>query len=254
MASTSICLFSPFTPLTRRLGNPGTKFLIATSCLMAVMGTAQMAVSIAETVTTARFVQQLVHAPELERSVSIDFVKSLVTTGIVIWAINNFVTDTLFLYRCYVIWGFQRKIVFFPAVLMLTTFVVAIWGSPRQGRTDPQILYSLGAGTNLVLTTLSGNTHSAGRILWSRRAASHFGLNNLRSRYNRAIEIILESGAVYCITLIYLAIASSIHDHENIIPTFTLVYIGLSNTVDDSPPASSRKVQQVTSHLAKETA
>ncbi|KAF7333379.1 hypothetical protein MVEN_02353600 [Mycena venus] len=200
--------------LTRRLGHPGTKFLIVTSCVMAVIGTAQMALSIAETVITARFVQQLVHAHELERPVLNNLVKPIVTAEIVISAINNFVTDTFFLYRCYVIWNFQRKILFFPALLILTAFVVEIWISTKQGLIDPQVGYSLGVATNLVLTTLTGNTDSAGRILWIRRAASHLGLNNLRTRYNRAIEIILESGAIYCITVIYLAITSSIHNQE----------------------------------------
>ncbi|KAJ7813170.1 hypothetical protein B0H13DRAFT_2294105 [Mycena leptocephala] len=76
----------------------------------------------------------------------------------------------------------------------------------------------------------------------------HVGLNALCSRYNTAIAIILESGAVYCAAPIFLLITLSLENAHlnvqlysiiglgivqqliNIIPTFTLVYIGLKNT------------------------
>ncbi|KAJ7933001.1 hypothetical protein B0H13DRAFT_2262973 [Mycena leptocephala] len=149
-----------------------------------------MAGSITQAIVQARFVQQTVH--------------SLV--------LNEHGTRSNFpLYRCYVIWGFQKKIVIVPALLMLSTFVLGIIESAaaKFSIRDLQITLSLAAATNLVLTALSGK---------------------------------LESGAIYCITAIVLVITSSL-DLEiyaielsvvqhgiNIIPTFTLVYIGLNNT------------------------
>jgi hypothetical protein len=151
-----------------------------------------------------------------------------------------------------------------------------------------QIAYGLAVAANVVVTTLTGKSvysivHrqcwkpcSAGRILWTRRAASHVGLDRtLRNRYNTAIGIMydlllyclspdmfsrLESGAIYYITVIVLGITSSldleiyhielgvvqqlivspISSHltsssnlpifQNIIPMFTLAYVGLKNT------------------------
>ncbi|KAF8184037.1 hypothetical protein K438DRAFT_2162139, partial [Mycena galopus ATCC 62051] len=122
-----------------------------------------------------------------------------------------------------------------------------------------QFAYGLGAATNLILTIFT-----AGRILWIQRVASHAGLDNtVRRRSNMAIGIVLESGAIYCIAAILLACTASRYSSEsdstshymvigiagqllgllvfsyilqvfrNIIPTFTLVYVGLKNTVED---------------------
>ncbi|KAJ6530197.1 hypothetical protein B0H19DRAFT_1273861 [Mycena capillaripes] len=83
-----------------------------------------------------------------------------------------------------------------------------------------------------------------GRILWIRRAATHIGLKSaFRNRYNTAIGIILESGALYCFAAILLVISFTLDVYMypfvfgvgqqliNIIPMFTLVYIGLNNAV-----------------------
>jgi len=135
---------------------------------------------------------------------------------------------------------------------MLLTFVAGILTFlPVNAIQDIRIPYSLGVATNLVLTTIT-----AGRILWIRRAASHVDLDNaFRRRYNRAIVIILESGAVYCIVGIFLFIAVSLRNEEiydigygvgqqllNIVPTLTLVHVGRSNTGDTSAAESSGKV------------
>ncbi|KAJ7854773.1 hypothetical protein B0H13DRAFT_1903518 [Mycena leptocephala] len=152
------------------------------------------------------------------------------------------------LYRCYVIWGFHKKIVIVPALLILSTFIMGVVAPTvtNSAVNDvKQITLGLAAVTNLVLTALTGeSTRTAGRILYIRRAASHVGLDRtLQNRYSAAIGIILESGAIYCITAIFLVITVSVYDsgiHNigigvaeqliNIIPTFTLVYVGLNNT------------------------
>ncbi|KAJ7794715.1 hypothetical protein B0H14DRAFT_2922343 [Mycena olivaceomarginata] len=189
----NLFLLSIYT-LSRRRGTPGINFLIAASCVMAVVATTQMAVNIAGTVITARFVQQLVHVKVLNRPQS---VRTLETVENVLLAINNVVTDLFFMYRCYVIWGCQRKVLIPPALLMLAT----LRESPSQ------IL------------------HMSGRILWILRQSSHVGRDNTYRR-----RIILESGAIYCIAAIFLLIAASQdnmgHLHRRlliIIPTFTLV-------------------------------
>ncbi|KAJ7873957.1 hypothetical protein B0H13DRAFT_2552114 [Mycena leptocephala] len=218
--------------LSRRRETPGINVLIAASCVMAVVATTQMAVNIAGTVITARFVQQLVHVKVLSRPQS---VRTLETVENVLLAINKW------MYRCYVIWGCQRKVLIPPALLMLATLLASILASRTTSITNAQIPFGLAAATNLVLTALT-----AGRILWILRQSSHVGRDNTyRSRYNRAIGIILESGAIYCIAALFLLIAAS-QDNMNIftvgfaieqqlliiIPTLTLVYVGLKDTVE----------------------
>ncbi|KAJ6569187.1 hypothetical protein B0H19DRAFT_1256847 [Mycena capillaripes] len=248
----NLFLLSIYT-LARRREIPAIRLLMAASCVMAVVGTAEMAVTFARTVVTVRFVQQLVHAQVLNRPY---FVDTLLMVENVLLAINNFVTDSFFMYRCYVIWGRKRKILIPPALLILANLVVGILGSPTSslGNGIPsfrRIAGGLSAAVNLVLTALT-----AGRIMWMRRKSSHVGLDNASySRYTRAIGLILESGAIYCVVLIFLSITASLNDDGeifdigfaiarqvlNIIPTFTLVYVGLNDTADGRPTESSRK-------------
>ncbi|KAJ7893451.1 hypothetical protein B0H14DRAFT_2684994 [Mycena olivaceomarginata] len=220
----------------------GTKLLIGASCLMAIVGSTQMAIDAALTAKAARLHQEIVYTqvsnehgsrllplwgtllPELDMAQNVTFL------------INNFITDSFFLYRCYPL--------ILPVLLMLSTLVMGIlWCAPRTGVQDLRVPYILGVATNLVLTA-----STAGRILWILRDASHVTLGDtFRSRYNTAIEVILESGAIYCLAAIFVVIGYSLNPEIfhiafgivqqllNIIPTFTLVYIGLTKN-GDSPP------------------
>ncbi|KAJ7854772.1 hypothetical protein B0H13DRAFT_1903517 [Mycena leptocephala] len=124
------------------------------------------------------------------------------------------------LYRCYVIWGYKKKILILPALLMLSTLTAIV---------------------------------RSGRILWIRQAASHMGLDNtLRSRYNTAVGIILESGTIYCVATIFLVITVSLdggffylgfgitQQLINIIPMFSLVYVGMKYPTGSAAGHSSR--------------
>ncbi|KAF7333369.1 hypothetical protein MVEN_02352500 [Mycena venus] len=233
--------------LSRRWKTPGIKLLVIASCVMAVLGTIQLGVSVAITVTTARFFQQVIRGQILNEP---NFLHPLVTIQNFTFVINVFVTDSFLLYRCYVIWAFQKKVLILPVLLMVSTFVTGIVAF--NGVADLRIPYGLGAATNLVLTA-----STAGRIMWIRRAASLVGLDDtLRDRYSLAIRIILESGAIYAIgTTAMMVIATfnilRVYDIGigvagqlmNIIPTFTLMYVGLNNTVEchptQSPPGTS---------------
>ncbi|KAJ7328701.1 hypothetical protein DFH08DRAFT_883064 [Mycena albidolilacea] len=242
----NLFLLSVYT-LARRRNGSGKKFLLAASCVIAVVATTQMALIIAQAILTARSVQQLLHAQVIDHP---RLVKTLQTAQLSLGVINNLVTDSLFLYRCYVIWGYQWKVLILPAMFILTTFVVGIWASQTHDVAKAQIVYSLWMATNLVLTALT-----AGRILWTRHATSYDGVDGtLRVRCNRAIGLILESGAIYCVGITVLLFSVSVKDVEafaiglgltsqllNIIPTFTLVYVGLADTAGKSHPESDRK-------------
>ncbi|KAJ7888655.1 hypothetical protein B0H14DRAFT_2693336 [Mycena olivaceomarginata] len=243
----NLFLLSVYT-LARRRNGSGKKFLLAASCVIAVVATTDVALAIAQSILTVRSVQQLLHAQVIGHP---RLVKTLQTAQLSLGVINLLVTDSLFLYRCYVIWGYQWKVLILPAVFILTTFVVGIWASQAHDAAKAQIVYSLSMATHLVLTALT-----AGRILWIRHATSCVGVDStLRVRCNRAIGLILESGAIYCVAIIVLLFSLSVKDFEafaielgftsqllNIIPTFTLVYVGLADTTGKSHPESDRKI------------
>ncbi|KAJ7844128.1 hypothetical protein B0H14DRAFT_3868428 [Mycena olivaceomarginata] len=231
-----ICLFLLSIRVLSRRAAPGRKILIVSSCVMAVVGTMTMAIEIAVSVISAHLVQELVHGGSLN-------VLEYQTLGSALWLtsiINLFVSDSFFLYRCYVIWGYQKKVAILLAVLILSTFAVGIFPTVTDNTAAVFVTYGLAAATNVILTTLT-----AGRILWVRRHTSRFTVDaKLRGRYNTAIKLVLESGAIYCIGIIFL-LASFLGSEDiyligtafgeqalNIIPTFTLVYVGLNNSGD----------------------
>ncbi|KAF7333327.1 hypothetical protein MVEN_02348000 [Mycena venus] len=234
----------------------GRKPLIIASCVMAVLGTTQIAMNIAETVLAARFVHQVLDAQVSAQIRALTTLSVLSEAQGVVSGINYFVADALFSYRCYVIWGSQRKILILPGFLMLSTFVISVLGSLVL-TIDIRIPLCLAAATNLVLTF-----STAGRIWWMRRAASHVGLGKaLSGRYNTAMAIILESGAIYCIAAIFFAVSASQNEEIyvigsgigqqliNIIPTFTLLYVGLNNRIEDAPAEGSCKTSS-NSHIS----
>ncbi|KAJ7649327.1 hypothetical protein B0H17DRAFT_1102306, partial [Mycena rosella] len=102
------------------------------------------------------------------------------------------------LYRCHIIWRSNKWILILPGLSMVATTVlgcITAMGlditvhAPRVDFRTPLII---GAGTNAILMCLT-----AGRI-WYIRQEAHIvnGTTTLRPRYNTAIAMILESGAI----------------------------------------------------------
>ncbi|KAJ7248835.1 hypothetical protein B0H12DRAFT_711264 [Mycena haematopus] len=113
----NLFLFSVYI-LARRRETHGMKLLMAWSCVIAAVATTQMAVAITQAVETARSVEHLLHGQVLNSPVLI----AVKTAQIALVAMNNFVSDSLYLYRCYAIWGCRWKIVILPGLLLLSTF------------------------------------------------------------------------------------------------------------------------------------
>ncbi|KAJ6530125.1 hypothetical protein B0H19DRAFT_1082534 [Mycena capillaripes] len=216
--------------LSRRRTSPGVKLLIAASCVMAVLATTQMAFNVAGAAINARLLQQTILSqidPQLVRLYhALSAVQDL-----------SFALNKSQLYRCYVIWGSQRKILILPALLIFSTLVVGILGSaPGSSIPDMRIPYSLAAATNLLLTAFTGKSNFLDLQL------KRINMPSLTSFYR------LESGAIYCVTAIFLMVTFSLNEDIylnviaiaeqliNIIPTFTLVYIGLTNTAENPLP------------------
>ncbi|KAJ7038653.1 hypothetical protein C8F04DRAFT_1088243 [Mycena alexandri] len=232
----------------------GNKLLVLYTCTMAIFGTAQVVICLMQTAQIVRLVIVLVEEdtatsdvinPNLLRleatAVSLALAQQLVFVG------NNLLSDSLFLYRCFVIWGSRWRPVVLPGVLMISTFGFACAVNITNSnsvffvRRAPFILAAI---TNLTLVTLT-----CGRIWWIRRDALLVGADNrLRNRYNAAIAMILESGVLYAMFATALAItAPTGSDYTfvlqgiamqliNIAPTMIIVRVGLGHNVQDVVP------------------
>ncbi|KAJ6510955.1 hypothetical protein C8R45DRAFT_1089080 [Mycena sanguinolenta] len=240
----------------------GNTLLIGASCTVAVLASTQMALDVAVAAAAARVLQQSVHSEseillrEEHRMMRLAHAQGYMfginnsSTPLIVFPpfdMNSFLPFQL--YRCYVIWGSRKTPLIFPTLLMLANLIAAILGT--ASKVPVTISFVLSVVTNLVLTV-----STAGRILWIQRAASHVALDRtVRGRYRRAVVIILESGAVYCALAIILIISFTSDDkmllnvsygmgHQlmNIIPTFTLVYIGLQKITDTNSRAPNTDV------------
>ncbi|KAF8188251.1 hypothetical protein K438DRAFT_1834116 [Mycena galopus ATCC 62051] len=170
---------------------------------------------------------------------------SLFFAAEVVFAVNNLTADLLFLYRCYVIWGRQKKVLIVPGALILSTVGCISSAQQDLGPTFTASYITAGAG-NL---TLVGFT--AGRIWVKRRDAIHIDTDsNLKNRYSTAIAIIVESGALYCFFAILCAITAQLRESAigditfgvivsasaqgmNILPTLIIVRAGMGRNIQD---------------------
>ncbi|KAJ7118255.1 hypothetical protein C8R44DRAFT_190374 [Mycena epipterygia] len=178
----------------------------------------------------------------------------------IILALNNLVTDLLFLYRCYVIWGYRKIIIVVPGVLILATVVVGCISGLGYYKLitlntyiDPRVPFSMGALTSILLMCLT-----AGRIWYIRRQGQIMTGNTLfKKQYDTAVAIILESGLIYCVCAILYVTSASINSTSasatifsgvswglfqlgvNIVPTLILVRVGMGRSTENTAPVTS---------------
>ncbi|TFK60943.1 hypothetical protein BDN72DRAFT_490275 [Pluteus cervinus] len=155
-----------------------------------------------------------------------------------LFTVNNFVADSLLMYRCYAIWGFNKYIIIPPAVTGIsgTVFSFIVQSSPL---TSPLRRYILVYGWCIVVTNVYLTAVTAGKIWWATRR-SRFVLEARQvKRYNLIITAIIESGAIYSgcvlITLVatignYSIIPNAIYSKMVCItPALIVVQLGLDN-------------------------
>ncbi|KAF8188223.1 hypothetical protein K438DRAFT_1834073 [Mycena galopus ATCC 62051] len=201
------------------------------------------------TVETLRLLHRLVKQgaylnPDPVGAPGLGTYESLFFAAEVVFAVNNLTADLLFLYRCYVIWGRQKKVLILPGALILSTVVLGCI-SKDLGPTFTAGYITAGAGN----MTLVGFT--AGRIWVKRRDAIHIDTDsNLKNRYSTAIAMIVESGALYCFFAILCAITAELRESAigditfgvivsasaqgmNILPTLIIIRAGTGHNIQD---------------------
>ncbi|KAJ7630285.1 hypothetical protein FB45DRAFT_915073 [Roridomyces roridus] len=204
--------------LSRREMSGKLPLLVAT-WTMFLFGTSQTLLELAETAISYVFLRQLVKdgtsvnvdgPTVVAESISAGLTEALDAvnnTQMRVFAINNLLTDSFLLYRCYLIWNRHYIVTILPVLLMISGFVLSQTPSVPLNATilELELVYNTATAISILLSGLT-----AGRIWWKQREAAHLvpSTDMLRKRYTNATMLIIESGVLYCICSICLAISA----------------------------------------------
>ncbi|KAJ6529449.1 hypothetical protein DFH09DRAFT_1185129 [Mycena vulgaris] len=242
------------------------RFLIGTAWAMFLLGTCGTVIVIVSTAISMRMVYLLVQGSSAESARLLYLYQSLALTQDIVLAINNLVTDSLLLYRCYVIWGSRKRILLVPGILILATMILGFISGLGYYRLislavdiDPRVPFTMATTTNILLMCLT-----AGRIWYIGRQAQTVTGQRFRQRYDTAVAIILESGLLYCLCAIIYVISASLNSgsasamifngvawglfqlgvvscFSNIVPTLILVRVGLGRSTENTTPFTAER-------------
>ncbi|KAJ7728198.1 hypothetical protein B0H16DRAFT_243889 [Mycena metata] len=161
------------------------------------------------------------------------------------YLIANTIADAIIIYRCYVIWGYNKRVIAFPAFGYGCTLVAGILSLVPLSRAATRVAVAVIIAATFV-TNVSAASLAAGRIWWiSHRVALFLGRNS-RQEYDNLTAILLESGLIYPASLIitivvFLSPAPAVSDliclagvyHiVAIAPTLIIVRVGLGVSTD----------------------
>ncbi|KAF8144088.1 hypothetical protein K438DRAFT_1874546 [Mycena galopus ATCC 62051] len=169
----------------------------------------------------------------------------------VIYVTSNVIADSIFIFRCYAIWNFQRKVIIFP---MLSTLSAAVLGYFDSGLTIRilSLLFDLSIGMSL-FTTFVLMGLSVGRIWWAARKAREIVGPKMISRYYTVCAMILESGAVYCAGGIVFLILSVHHNTSEVVATNGAILgqlVGIAPTIIAVRVGLGKSIESVDSFVA----
>ncbi|KAJ7463296.1 hypothetical protein FB451DRAFT_1266081 [Mycena latifolia] len=234
----------------------GRRTLSIATTVMAILATAQLGIHIHATALVFQIFRFAVQGEFLSNSPrAFDATRLytiLYTVEDFLLVTNNAVTDSLFIYRCFMVWGRNFRVVVVPICMVLTTTVLGYISAYQDdysisGRyIDYRAAFIMSVLTNVVLMALT-----AGRIWWIRRDARVLLESPTVHKYNTVIAIILESGSIYCLCVTIYVIFVSLRDIGsfvplisilrgampqimNIAPTLIIVRVGLGHSVEDT--------------------
>ncbi|KAF7352067.1 hypothetical protein MVEN_01169500 [Mycena venus] len=260
-----IVLFFVSIQLLCRRKTPGRMTFLMLSMAMAVMATTQFCLHIATTTLALRLLRGAITNGQLtvpSNPIGDEHLYwTLVLVQDCVLVTNTVITDSLLVYRCYLVWGRPHKIfVIVPILLMLGTLATGYVTSYDEDYSngpyhfDPRIVFTLNLFNNFILMMLT-----AGRIWWVTRTQRAVFGSEFTPRYNAAIAIILESGAIYCLGLVFQVVALSVQDSfptavylshgtagqlVNIAPTLIAVRVGLGHAVPTAATDATTTVPQ----------
>ncbi|KAJ7172940.1 hypothetical protein C8R43DRAFT_1230995 [Mycena crocata] len=203
-----------------------------------------------------------------------------------LYVTNNLIADGIFIYRCYGIWNFRKRMIAVPIILLIATGCLGYAGVIACGLAGfaeflfinwlfpLEVVFSV--MTNTLLMALTGK-HSRHRfkaqpdlinswpyLVDSAWRACNYGPEVVK-QYKTVMAMILESGALYCTTgLLYLmfllvskpstqVIFAALAQVVGIAPTIIIVRVGLGNSVDSvesfSAGATAAQADEMVVHL-----
>ncbi|KAJ7787665.1 hypothetical protein B0H14DRAFT_2952290 [Mycena olivaceomarginata] len=230
------------------------KSLVIATSAMVVFATLQVVIHVQDTVLGLKIIRFSTEGevwPALPVLGTTNLYGQLISAKDFILVTNNIVTDGLFIYRCFLVWGRRIGVVILPMFMLLATTVLGYLTAYESESESPyfiddRVAFEMGLVTNIVLMILT-----AGRIWWIRRDARIVLRSAHVRKYDTAIAIILESGAIYCASIIVYLISDTLSSADgllafaivqsafpqvmNIAPMLIVVRVGLQGrSVDDS--------------------
>ncbi|KAJ7888511.1 hypothetical protein B0H13DRAFT_2042232 [Mycena leptocephala] len=164
---------------------------------------------------------------------------SIQNAAYIIYAINNSIADGLLIYRCYVVWNHDWRVIVLPVMLLITSTACGL-----DVFLDATPQFAVILATNFLATGLT-----AGRIWWISHHSRAYLEAAAQRRYASAIALIAESGMLYSATILAFLIVISFPSLSStleepllqivtqvmgIAPTLIIVRVGLGVAVEDS--------------------
>ncbi|KAF6760449.1 hypothetical protein DFP72DRAFT_843360 [Ephemerocybe angulata] len=159
----------------------------------------------------------------------------------VMFVTNGILADSLLMYRCFVVWGRKKRVIFGPFLLLIATSVSGYLfeGAAANLFRHAWVYLAMTFALNIILTILT-----AGRIWYLRHKTQMLLGEGLLQRYNATLTILVESGVLYSTYMVLdLAfqndpVASTVLDAGliqivGIMPTLIIVQVGLGRAIHD---------------------
>jgi len=163
---------------------------------------------------------------------------SIQNAAYIIYAINNSIADGLLIYRCYVVWNHDWRVIVLPVMLLIASTACGL-----DVFLDATPQFAVILATNFLATGLT-----AGRIWWISHYSRAYLGTAARQRYASAIGLVVESGMLYSATILAFLIVISFPSLSStleepvlqivtqimgIAPTLIIVRVGLGVTVEE---------------------
>jgi len=157
----------------------------------------------------------------------------------IIYAINNSIADGLLIYRCYVVWNQNWRVIVLPVMLLIASTACGL-----DVFLDATPQFAVILATNFLATGLT-----AGRIWWISHHSRAYLEAAAQRRYTYAIALIVESGMLYSATILAFLIVISFPSLSStleepllqivtqvmgIAPTLIIVRVGLGVAVEEN--------------------
>ncbi|KAJ7744102.1 hypothetical protein B0H16DRAFT_1727377 [Mycena metata] len=145
--------------ILRRRKTAGKKLMLIYTAAMALFGTTQLVLSVAMAICTVQLVVQ--GGPTSSKWQLRKAILALDLAQTFVFFANNLVSDSLLLYRCFVIWGSRWRPIVLPGLLIVATCIVGYGTTFSEISHSAQAFdfiapYIFAAVTNLVLVAFTG--------------------------------------------------------------------------------------------------